>query len=430
MKYVKTNPELFITNRERLKKLLVQGALVVVNSNDIMPTNADGTMGHQQNSDLYYLTGINQEETILLLCPDHPNPAFREILFLRETNELLTIWEGHKYTMEEAAAISGIRNVRWLSDFGPIFRQLMCEQEDVYLNTNEHYRAANVVQTRDMRFVEQCRKDYPLHRYHRLARLMHRLRVIKSPLEVELIKKACDITGMGFARVLKNVKPGINEAEIEADFAYEFIRHKATFSYLPIIASGADSCVLHYPQNDKTCNAGDVVLMDVGAGYGNYMADMTRTIPVSGRFTKRQREVYDAVLRIYYATRKEMKPGLTIENLRSITEAIVQEECLRLGLFTQADLKAQDPSAPLYRKYFMHGVSHSIGLDVHDVIYPQYQKLEPGWVLTCEPGIYIREEGLGIRLEDTIYISEQGPVNLMEGIPMEADAIEEAMNSK
>ena len=216
MKYIKTNPELVITNRERLRNLLVPGALVVVNSNDIMPTNADGTMGNQQNSDLYYLTGINQEETVLLLCPDHPNPAFREILFLRETNELLTIWEGHKYTMEEAAAISGIGNVRWLSDFGPIFRQLMCEQEDVYLNTNEHYRAANVVQTRDMRFVEQCRKDYPLHSYHRLARLMHQLRVIKSPIEVELIKKACDITGMGFARVLKNVRPGINEAEIES----------------------------------------------------------------------------------------------------------------------------------------------------------------------------------------------------------------------
>lgn len=428
MKYIPIDPSLFINNRARLAKLMLPGSVAVLNATDIMPTNADGTMGHLQNSDLFYLTGINQEETILLLCPTHPNPELREILFLRETNELLTIWEGYKYTKEEASKISGIQNVHWLDEFTPIFRQLMCEQEEIYLNTNEHYRAADRVQSRDMRFGEQCRKQYPLHHYHRLARLMHQLRIVKSPLEVDLIQKACDITGMGLDRVLHNLKPGCNEAEVEADFAYEFIRHKATFSYLPIIASGANCCVLHYLQNDKTCKDGDLLLLDVGAGYANYMADMTRTLPVSGRFTKRQRELYDAVLRVYNGTIAAMKPGLTIDDLKHATESLVQEEGLKLGLFTQADLKAQSPKEPLVRKYFMHGVSHSIGLDVHDVIDPSYHKIQPGWVLTCEPGIYIREEGLGIRLENTIYISEKGPVNLMSQIPLDPDEIEHIMN--
>ena len=428
MKYIPTDPELFIQNRARLAKLMKPGSVAVVNSNDIMPTNADGTMAFVQNSDLYYLTGINQEETILLFCPDNPNPMMREILFIRETNDYLTIWEGYKYTQEEARRISGIQNVRWISDFPVFFRQMMCEQREVYLNSNEHYRATDCVETRDMRFIKQCQKDYPLHTYFRLAQLMHELRVIKSPTEIEIIRQACEITGKGFARVLKNVKPGINEAEVEADFAYEFLRHKAVFSFLPIIASGANTCVLHYIRNDQVCQEGDLLLLDVGAGYGNYVADMTRTIPISGRFTPRQRQVYEAVLRVYREVMKAMKQGLGIEDLRRIAEELTQEECLRLGLFTECELKAQSPEAPLVRKYFMHGVSHSIGIDVHDVMYPQYQKIAPGWVLSCEPGIYIREEGLGVRLEDTVYLTENGAVSLMENIPLEPDDIEAEMN--
>lgn len=429
MKYVPIDPILFISNRDHLCSLLMPGSIAVLNSNDIMPTNSDGSMGYIQNADLYYLTGINQEETILLLAPNSGNPALREVLFIRETNENLTIWEGYKYTREEASRISGIKNVRWLSDFPAIFQQLMCEENNVYLDTNEHYRSSNPVETRSRRFIDWCQKTYPLHRYQRLAPLMHRLRVVKSPIEVDLIKQACDITGKGFDRVLRNVKPGINEAEVEAHFAFEFLKAKGTFSYPPIIASGGNSCVLHYLQNDKECRDGEVLLLDVGAGYANYMADMTRTIPVSGRFTKRQREVYDAVLRVYHNTLRAMKPGLTIDDLRFATEDFVQEEALRLGLFTEAELKAQDPCAPLVRKYFMHSVSHSIGLDVHDVMYPTKQRIEPGWILSCEPGIYIREEGFGIRLEDTIYISDNGPVSLMANIPIEADDIEAIMNS-
>lgn len=429
MKYIPTDPNLFIQNRERLVRLMSPGSAAILNSNDIMPTNADGTMRYHQNSDIYYLTGINQEETILVLWPDHPDPTMREILFLRETNENLVIWEGYKYTQQEASRISGIKNVRWFSEFPSIFRHLMCEIEDIYLNSNDYYRAVNEVQTREMRFVIRCQEEYPLHRYHRLAKLMYQLRAIKSPIEIELIRKACEITGRGFNRVLKNLKPNMNEAEIEADFAYEFIRNKGVFSYEPIIASGPNSCVLHYLQNDKVCKEGEIVLLDVGAGYGNYVADMTRTIPVSGRFTRRQREVYDAVLRVYHLTIGAMQPGLTIGDLRAATEEFVEEECLKLGLFTQSELNEESANAPLVRKYFMHGVSHSIGLDVHDAIYPLSQKIEPGWVLTCEPGIYIREEGFGIRLENTIYIGENGPENLMKDIPIEADEIEEIMNS-
>ena len=429
MKYIPTDPILFIQNRERLVRLMLPGSAAIINSNDIMPTNADGSMRYHQNSDIYYLAGVNQEETILLLWPDHPDPDMREVLFLRETNEHLIIWEGYKYTQKEASRISGIKNVRWLSDFPAIFRHLMCEKDDIYLNSNEHYRAANEVQTREMRFVKRCQQEYPLHRYHRLARLMYQLRAIKSPVEVELIRKACEITGAGFRRVLKNLKPNMNEAEIEADFAYEFIRNKGIFSYEPIIASGSNSCVLHYLQNDKVCKDGEIVLLDVGAGYGNYMADMTRTIPVSGRFSRRQREVYEAVLRVYHLTIGAMQPGLTIGDLRSATESFIEEECLKLGLFTESELNEENSTAPLVRKYFMHGVSHSIGLDVHDPIYPLSQKIEPGWVLTCEPGIYIREEGFGIRLENTIYVGVNGPEHLMKDIPIEADVIEEIMSS-
>ncbi len=426
MKPVPTKSELFTLNRDRLRKLLPKNSLAILNANDVMPTNADGTMGHLQNSDLFYLTGIHQEETMLVLAPDAFDPKQREVLFLREPNEHLAIWEGHKLTKEQATKISGIKNVRWLSEFPTVFRQLMCESEQVFLNTNEHHRAVPEVETRDARFIRECQRRYPLHTYRRLATLMHELRVVKSQHEIALIQEASRITGKGFRRVLKMTKPGVNEAEIEAAFAHEFIRRRGCFAYPPIIASGANNCILHYGQNDQVCRKGELVLLDVAAGYGNYMSDLTRTIPVSGRFTRRQRQVYDAVLRVFRQMVKAMVPGKTILDLRKETEELTAKECVDLGLLKAAQVRKQDPDNPAVKKYFMHGVSHPIGLDVHDVLYAR-QKIAPGWVLTCEPAIYIREEGFGIRLENTIVVTEDGQMDLMADIPIEAEETEALM---
>ncbi len=429
MKPVPITPELFRSNRRRLTQRLLKNSLAILNANDLMPTNADGTMGFIQNADLFYLTGIHQEETILVLAPDAYEEKQREVLFLREPNEHLATWEGHKLSREAAEKISGIRNIQWLSEFPTVFRQLMCEAEHVYLNSNEHYRAMPAVETRDARFVKDCRARYPLHQYHRLARLLYELRIVKSPAEVELIKKACAITGAGFRRVLKFVQPGVNETEIEAEFAHEFIRNRACFAYLPIIAAGANNCILHYNQNDQDCRKGQLVLLDVAAGCGNYMSDLTRTIPVSGRFTRRQKQVYNAVLRVFRQIVKAMTPGKTVFDLRKETEALIEKECVDLGLLTPAQIKKQTPDNPAVKKYFMHGVSHPIGLDVHDVFYVN-QRIQPGWVLTCEPAIYIKEEGFGVRLENTILVTENGQADLMADIPIEAEEIEELMNAK
>lgn len=426
MKPVPTKSDLFTLNRDRLRKLLPKNSLAILNANDVMPTNADGTMGHLQNSDLFYLTGIHQEETLLVLAPDAFDEKQREVLFLREPNEHLAIWEGHKLTKEQATKISGIKQIKWLSEFPTVFRQLMCESDQIFLNSNEHYRALPEVETRDARFIRDCQRRYPLHTYRRLAPLMHELRVVKSKHEIELIQHASRITGKGFRRVLRMTKPGVNEAELEAVFAHEFIRNLGCFAYPPIIASGANNCILHYNQNDQVCRKGELVLLDVAAGYGNYMSDLTRTIPVSGRFTRRQRQVYDAVLRVFRQMVKAMVPGKTILDLRKETEALVAKECVDLGLLKAAEVRKQDPDNPAVKKYFMHGVSHPIGLDVHDVLYAR-QKIAPGWVLTCEPAIYIREEGFGIRLENTIVVTETGQLDLMADIPIEADEIEAAM---
>jgi Xaa-Pro aminopeptidase len=428
MKSAQLPAEMFIQNRARLRRLLPGASLVVLNANDVLPTNADGTMPHVQNADLFYLTGVRQEESILLLAPEAFDEKMREVLFLRETNEQLAIWEGHKLTKEEAAQVPGIQNVRWLSEFPTVFRQLMCESENVFLNTNEHYRALPEVETRDARFIRQCQAKYPLHKYHRLARLMHPLRAVKSEPEIGVIAEASRITGGGFRRVLKFTKPGVNEREIEAEFAHEFIRHGAAFAYSPIIASGANSNVLHYVQNNQVCQKGDLLLLDVAAGFGNYMSDLTRTIPVSGRFTRRQRQVYDAVLRVFRRMVKAMTPGKTILDLRREAEELIAQECVDLKLLKLADLKKQTPDSPAVKKYFMHGVSHPIGLDVHDVLYPN-QKIQPGWVLTCEPGIYIRDEGFGIRLENTVVVTKTGQRDLMADIPIEAEEIEALMNA-
>jgi Xaa-Pro aminopeptidase len=429
MKAIPLPAALFTLNRERLVKKLLPRSLAVLNANDFMPTNADGTMGHLQNADLFYLTGVHQEETILLLAPDAFDPNHREILFLREPSEHLKIWEGHKLTKESATKISGIKNVKWLSEFPVIFRQLMCELDNVYLNSNEHQRADTTVETRDSRFIRDCQRNFPLHRYHRLAPLMHELRVVKSRYEIDAIQAACDLTGKGFRRALKFVKPCVNETEVEAAFAHEFIRHKGQFAYPPIIASGANNNILHYGQNDQVCKKGDLLLLDVGAGLGNYMSDMTRTIPVSGKFSRRQRQVYDAVLRIFQAQVAALVPGKTTKDLRLECEERTAKECVDLGLLKMSEVKKQKPDAPAVKKFFMHGVSHSIGLDVHDVMKVD-AKIAPGWVLTVEPAIYIPAEGFGIRIENTILVTENGQRDLMAGIPIEADEIEALMNRR
>ena len=428
MKYPPFGKEFFVRNRENLAGLLKPNSLVVLHSNDVMPTNADGTLVFRQNNDLFYLSGIDQEESILLLFPGAPDPKHREVLFVRETNEHLAVWEGHKYTLEEARELSGVATVNWLSGFQTLFNTLVVECEHIYLNTNEHTRAVVEVETRDARFIRYCQQRYPLHRYERLAPLMHRLRAIKSPKEVDTIRKACDLTGQGFRRVLNFVKPGVIEYEVEAEFAHEFLRHGAGFAgYLPIVASGANACVLHYVRNDQVCRDGDLLLMDVGAGYANYHADLTRTIPVNGRFTARQKAVYNAVLRVMREARRMLVTGNRWEDYHREVGKVMEGELIGLGLLDAGDVKNQPEDAPLYKKYFMHGTSHHLGLDVHDVG-SKYRPFEPGMVFTCEPGIYIREEGLGIRLENDILITESGNVDLMESIPIEAEEIEALMN--
>lgn len=432
MRYQRINQQLFIKNRKCLLKEIKNNSVVVVNANDVMPTNADGTMRFRQNSDLFYLTGVDQEESMLVLCPDFPDEKFREVLFLRETNEQIALWEGHKLTKEEAREATGIKTVLWTADFNKIFHTMMVmgNVENVYLNTNDHYRADVSVDSRDQKFIRWCQQKYPLHYYERLAPIMHRLRSVKSKGEIDLMQKACDITEQAFRRVLKFVKPGVKEYEIEAEYAHEFLRNESRgFAYEPIIASGANSCVLHYIVNDQVCKDGDVLLLDVGAEYANYNADLTRTIPVNGTFTKRQREVYDSVLRIQRAAMKMLKPGLVYFDYHKEIQKITESELIKLKLIDKPDIKNQNPDKPLFMKYFPHGTSHMLGLDVHDVG-NMYQKMVPGMVWTVEPGIYIREENLGVRIENNVVITSTGVMDLMKNIPVDAEEIEDIMHSK
>ncbi|HYF66769.1 MAG TPA: aminopeptidase P family protein [Ohtaekwangia sp.] len=431
MRYENINKELFISNRKKVIQQLKPNSIVALNANDIMPTNADGTMRFRQNSDLFYLSGVDQEETILVLCPDFPDEKYREVLFLRETNEQIATWEGHKLNKDEARTLTGIQTVLWTSEFHRMFNtmMLMGDVEYVYLNTNDHYRAEGEIETREMRFVKWCQQRYPLHKYERLAPIMHRLRSVKSQLEIDLMQKACDITADAFRRVLRFVKPGVKEYEIEAEYIHEFTRQGSRgFAYTPIIASGSNSCVLHYIENDQVCKDGDVLLLDVGAEYANYNADLTRTIPVNGRFSPRQRDVYNAVLHIQREAIKLLKAGVKYYDYHKEVQKITESELIKLKLFSKDDVKKQDPSKPLYQKYFMHGTSHQLGLDVHDVG-NMYHKMQEGQVWTVEPGIYIKEEGIGIRIENNVVIQREGVLDLMKNIPIEADEIESIMNT-
>ncbi len=427
MRHKPIDRQLFIQNRERLKRLLQPNSLAVVNANDVPPTNADGTLAMPPNSDLFYLTGVEQEESIVLLYPDADDEKVREILFLRQPVPELELWEGHKLNKDEARRISGIERIHWLSEFPRLFHRLMCECEHVYLNSNEHKRAVIEVETREARFVADTLRRYPLHDYHRLAPLMHQLRVVKSDLEVDLIRQAAAITETGFRRVLRFLKPGRNEMEVEAEFAREFIRRGARFAYLPIIASGKNACVLHYVANDAACRKGDLLLLDVAAGYANYNSDLTRTIPVSGRFTRRQKQVYNAVLRVFRQSVRGLVPAKLPKEWQKEAEQMMEKELVDLGLLKTREIRQQDPDQPAVKKYFMHGLGHPLGLDVHDVGITT-RPFEPGWVMTCEPGIYLPDEGFGIRLENDILITAEGPVDLLANIPIEADEIEALMH--
>ena len=403
-------------------------SVAVVHANDIVTTNADGTAAYYPNSDLFYLSGIEQEETILLLTPDAQESRDREILFIREPTPLSKLWDGHKLSREEARTLSGIERVEWVSAFPGVFRFAMNEMENVYLNLNEHARAVIEADNRDARFVHETRSQYPLHAYHRLARLLRIQRLVKSAAEVDLIRKAAEITRDGFLSVAKLIRPGINECELEAEFAREFIRRRGRFAFMPIVASGKNSCSLHYIANDQACRRGDVLLLDLAASYANYNADVTRTFPVSGKFSRRQREVYNAVLRVMEESIRGLRPGKSPKIWHKEGQALMQEELLQLGLISHREVKRQDALNPALRRYFPHGLGHPLGLDVHDVAEPGLPIAE-GWVMTVEPGIYIPEEGFGIRLEQDVLVGKIANTVLTADIPVEAELVEEMMHA-
>lgn len=427
MRYGPIAPELFIENRRRFRELLPAQSLAIFNANDILPTNADGTLALKQNSDLFYLSGVDQEESILIICPDAALPKHREILFLRETSEHILVWEGYKLTKEEAKQVSGVPTIMWLAAFPAVLAALMNEAEYVYLNSNEHIRSVVEVETRDARFIKDLQRRYPLHQYRRAARLTHQLRAIKSPEEIRLMRRAAEITGQAFRRVLGFVRPGVWEFEVEAEILHEFVRSGSRGpAYPSIIGSGESATILHYISNDRQCQASDVLLLDFGAEYANYAADLTRSIPVNGTFSPRQRQVYEAVLRVFKLAKTQLVVGHLIEDYHKAVGVAMEQELIKLDLLKADDVKNQDPDAPLYKQYFPHGTSHYLGLDVHDVGY-KYRKFEAGMVYTNEPGIYIREEKLGIRLENDILVTATGNEDLMADIPLELADIERLM---
>jgi Xaa-Pro aminopeptidase len=427
MKYSAIKKDLYIDNRKNFSKHLKPNSLALFVSNDILPTNGDGSLGFIQNSDLLHLSGVDQEDTILLIYPDAKDGKQKEILFIKETSELIAIWEGAKLTKEQATEVSGITNVMWYNDFEKTFKAIGFQAEHFYLNSNEHTRRYIDMETAEMRFNKKIMAQFPLHHIERSAPIMHRIRSIKHPIEIELMQQACDITEKGFRRLLSFTKPGVMEYEIEAELIHEFVRNRSRgFAYGPIIASGGNACVLHSVENNRECKDGDVILLDVAAEYGNYASDMTRCIPVSGKFTKRQRDVYDSVLRVMKGAAAILKPGNTFEKYNAAVGDMMTKELIQLGLITEQDVKNQNPAWPAYKKYFMHGTSHFIGLDVHDVGFFA-EPMQAGMAFTIEPGIYIPEENLGIRLENNYIITATGNDDLMKNIPLEADEIEALM---
>ena len=428
MKYTAPDASLFVLNRKNFAQRLKPKSIAIFNANDEQLRSGDQNFAFKQNPDLFYLSGIDQEQSILILFPDCPNPIYREVLFLRQTNDHIKVWEGHKYTKEGAQQASGIQQIFWLDEFWTVLQSIIHYAENIYLNTNENDRSVYEVPYRDLRFIQQLKERYPLHQYERSALILRDLRPVKSEIEVQLTKKACEITRDAFVRVLKFTKPGVSEYEIDAEIIHEFIRQRATgHSYNPIIASGPNANILHYNDNIQVCKAGDVILFDFGAEYANYNADMSRSIPVSGRFSPRQKEVYNAVLRVMRAATKLLVSGTIWNEYHDEVGRIMEAELIGLGLLDKQAVVKQNPAAPLYKKYFMHGTSHHLGIDVHDFA-SRYKAFEVGNILTCEPGIYIPEEGLGIRIENNILITKNGNIDLMADIPVEVEELEDIMN--
>jgi Xaa-Pro aminopeptidase len=429
MKYDRIPSNLFIKNRKKFVDKMKENTLAVFNSNDIFPISADSTMPFQQHRDIFYLSGVDQEESILVLFPTCTNEKHREILFLKETSDLIAVWEGEKLSKDQAFEVSGIKTVYWLNQFETIWKQLLAEASGVYLNTNEHLRASTEVETREDRFIKKFKNEFPAHQVHKSAPIMHLIRSVKENEEIELMQIACNITQKGVQRVLEFVKPGVWEHHIEAELAHEFIMNRSKgFAYTPIVASGKNACVLHYIENNKECFDGDVILLDVGAEYANYSSDLTRCIPVNGKFTERQKAVYNAVLHVKKEAEKMLVPGTVMSEYHAEVGRIMENELIKLKLIDSNDIKNQNPDWPAYKKYFMHGTSHFLGLDTHDLGLWN-QAIKAGMVFTCEPGIYIPEEGLGIRLEDDLLVTDNGkPLNLMANIPIEAEEIEDIMN--
>lgn len=430
MRYPKISTQLFIENRQRFMQNMQSNTIAILSSNDIMPTNADDVMGFSQNNDLFYLSGIDQENTILVLYPDAVKEENKTLLFIKETNEHIKVWEGEKFSKEEAEEISGIATIKWVKEFEKTLQLFAFEADGFYLGHNEHIKRATAeIETREDRMIVWCKKQYPLHSYDRVAKITRSLRQIKSDVEIDLIKKAIAISEKGFQKVLKTVKAGIKEYELEAELTYQIIKNGGNrHAFKPIVASGANACALHYTDNNDILCPEDFVLMDFGVNYANYNSDTTRCFPVSGKFSLRQKEVYQAVLHCLKEGSKLLQIGVAHAEYEKNMIKLVEEQLIVLGLITKEDIKNQDPKNPAYKKYFMHGTAHHLGLDVHDVgLYSR--KLEAGMVLTCEPGIYIPEEKIGCRLENDYLITEKGPVNLSESLPIEIEEIEELLSS-
>ncbi len=428
MRYQVLPSKLYKKNRKKFMAQMKPKSIAVFNSNDIYPISADSTIPFQQHRDIFYLTGVDQEESILLLSPDAVDKNDREILFLRETNDHIKVWEGEKLTKEKARERTGINNVQWLQNFDAVLKRLAFQAKRIYINTNEHYRASTEVQTREDRFIDKAKSLFPGHKFERSNPILQRLRSVKEPEEIAQIQRACDITEAGLRRILDKVRPGMKEYELEAEFAHEFLRRGSRgFAYTPIIASGENANVLHYIQNDADIKDGDLILLDVGAEYGNWASDMTRCIPANGKFSPRQKEVYEAVLRVKDAAAKMLKPGVIWKDYQEKVGRIMEKELIGLGLLTEEDVKNENPDWPAYKKYFMHGTSHHMGLDTHDYGLLE-EPMQAGMVFTVEPGIYIPEEGIGVRIEDDYVVQEKGePINLMKNIPITVEEIEALM---
>ncbi|MFY7734340.1 MAG: aminopeptidase P N-terminal domain-containing protein [Bacteroidia bacterium] len=427
-KYSPINNELFKLNRANFVKQLKANSIAIFNSNDEHPWNGDATHKFKQNSDIFYLSGIDQEESILVIYPDSPTPELREALFIKQTSDLMVTWNGYKLTQAQAQEVSGIANVFWLDDFEAKIRQAINYAQNIYLSLNENDRSTVTTPYKDLRFAQTMREKYPLHNFERAAPIVQRLRAIKSKYELELMNVAVGISEKMINRLFKFVKPGVWEYEIEAEIIHSYISNRANgHSFQPIVASGQNSCILHYNDNNQQCKDGDIILIDSGADYANYASDMTRVIPVNGKFTARQKQVYNAVLHVMNEAKKLLKPGVMLMEYQAQVGLIMEEQLVKLGLLTADDIAKQNPNWPAYKRYFMHGTSHFLGIDVHDVGM-RYEPMKAGMTFSCEPGIYIKEEAIGIRLENEILITENGCLDLMSHIPIDADHIEELMN--